>query len=46
MTTSTAPTFQELILRLNHYWAAQGCVLDLVIEPVLEAAAFLVNAIE
>src|SRR5947207_5342840 len=37
MTTSTAPTFQELILRLNHYWAAQGCVL---IQPLdLEVGA-------
>jgi glycyl-tRNA synthetase alpha chain len=33
----TAPTFQELILRLNHYWAEQGCVL---IQPLdLEVGA-------
>jgi len=33
----TAPTFQELILRLNAYWAAQGCVL---IQPLdLEVGA-------
>jgi glycyl-tRNA synthetase alpha chain len=33
----TAPTFQELILRLNQYWAAQGCVL---IQPLdLEVGA-------
>jgi len=38
MTTSTAPTFQELILRLNHYWAAQGCVL---VQPLEEADSAL-----
>jgi glycyl-tRNA synthetase alpha chain len=33
----TAPTFQELILRLNQYWADQGCVL---IQPLdLEVGA-------
>jgi GMP synthase (glutamine-hydrolysing) len=33
----TAPTFQELILRLNQFWAAQGCVL---IQPLdLEVGA-------
>jgi glycyl-tRNA synthetase alpha chain len=33
----TAPTFQELIQRLNQYWAAQGCVL---IQPLdLEVGA-------
>ena len=33
----TAPTFQELILRLNQYWAEQGCVL---IQPLdLEVGA-------
>lgn len=32
-----APTFQELILRLNHFWAEQGCVL---IQPLdLEVGA-------
>jgi glycyl-tRNA synthetase alpha chain len=32
-----APTFQELILRLNQFWAAQGCVL---IQPLdLEVGA-------
>ena len=37
MTTPTAPTFQELILRLNHYWAGHGCVL---IQPLdLEVGA-------
>ncbi|MEO8160931.1 MAG: glycine--tRNA ligase subunit alpha, partial [Arenimonas sp.] len=37
MTAPTAPTFQELILRLNHYWAGQGCVL---IQPLdLEVGA-------
>ncbi|MGH8029891.1 MAG: glycine--tRNA ligase subunit alpha [Arenimonas sp.] len=33
----TAPTFQELILRLNQFWAGQGCVL---IQPLdLEVGA-------
>jgi glycyl-tRNA synthetase alpha chain len=33
----TPPTFQDLILRLNHYWAGQGCVL---IQPLdLEVGA-------
>ncbi|HLU12646.1 MAG TPA: glycine--tRNA ligase subunit alpha [Arenimonas sp.] len=33
----SAPTFQELILRLNQYWAEQGCVL---IQPLdLEVGA-------
>jgi len=33
----TAPTFQELILRLNRFWAGQGCVL---IQPLdLEVGA-------
>ncbi|HLS83188.1 MAG TPA: glycine--tRNA ligase subunit alpha, partial [Arenimonas sp.] len=33
----SAPTFQELILRLNQYWAGQGCVL---IQPLdLEVGA-------
>jgi glycyl-tRNA synthetase alpha chain len=33
----TAPTFQELILRLNRFWAEQGCVL---IQPLdLEVGA-------
>jgi glycyl-tRNA synthetase alpha chain len=27
MTTSTKPTFQEIILRLQQYWSAQGCAL-------------------
>jgi glycyl-tRNA synthetase alpha chain len=36
-TAMTAPTFQELIQRLNQYWADQGCVL---IQPLdLEVGA-------
>ncbi|MGF1474504.1 MAG: glycine--tRNA ligase subunit alpha [Geminicoccaceae bacterium] len=27
MSTCTAPSFQDLILRLQTYWAAQGCVI-------------------
>lgn len=27
ITSSGAPSFQELILRLQHYWADQGCVI-------------------
>ena len=27
MTSASPPSFQELILRLHHFWSAQGCVI-------------------
>jgi glycyl-tRNA synthetase alpha chain len=27
MAASNAPSFQDLILRLQHYWAEQGCAI-------------------
>ena len=40
MTTASAPTFQELILRLNAYWAAQGCVLIQPLDIEVGAGTF------
>ncbi|MBW8368863.1 MAG: glycine--tRNA ligase subunit alpha, partial [Arenimonas sp.] len=36
----TAPTFQELILRLNQYWADQGCVLVQPLDLEVGAGTF------
>ena len=35
-----APTFQELILRLNQYWAGQGCVLVQPLDLEVGAGTF------
>ena len=35
-----APTFQDLILRLNHYWADQGCVLLQPLDTEVGAGTF------
>jgi glycyl-tRNA synthetase alpha chain len=38
--TNAAPTFQELILRLNQYWSAQGCVLVQALDLEVGAGTF------
>ena len=38
--TSTAPTFQELIQTLNAYWAKQGCVLVQALDLEVGAGTF------
>jgi glycyl-tRNA synthetase alpha chain len=40
MTSTDAPSFQDLILRLNHYWAAQGCVLVQPLDLEVGAGTF------
>jgi glycyl-tRNA synthetase alpha chain len=40
MTKTDAPSFQDLILRLNHYWAAQGCVLVQPLDLEVGAGTF------
>ncbi len=36
----TAPTFQDIIQRLNHYWADQGCVLIQPLDTEVGAGTF------
>jgi len=36
----SAPTFQEIILRLNQYWAEQGCVLIQPLDTEVGAGTF------
>ena len=36
----SAPSFQDIILRLNHYWAAQGCVLIQPLDTEVGAGTF------
>ena len=40
MNPPNAPSFQDLILRLNHYWAAQGCVLVQPLDLEVGAGTF------
>jgi glycyl-tRNA synthetase alpha chain len=40
MNQTNAPSFQDLILRLNHYWAAQGCVLVQPLDLEVGAGTF------
>lgn len=40
VTTSPAPTFQELIQTLNAYWAKQGCVLIQALDLEVGAGTF------
>jgi glycyl-tRNA synthetase alpha chain len=40
MTSSVAPTFQEIIQRLNSYWAERGCVLIQPLDTEVGAGTF------